>query len=87
MNGLQDAGTAFDKMSGQVAKKMGCRLGTFTHCVLSRGNLLAQCFGDDCRLLCTRREVRARREDLLKSRGVLGPLLVHVYANNLVSTS
>ena len=78
MYGLQDAGAALDKMSGEVAKKMGCRLGTFTHFVFQRGNLVAPRYEDDYFVLGTRGDVRVFREDLskhflLKSRGVLGP--------------
>ena len=57
MYGLQDVGAAFDRMSGSAAKKQGCKLGTFTHCVLTFGNLVVQCFGDDGPVLGTRREV------------------------------
>ena len=65
MYGLQDAGAGFfDRTSGSVAKKLGCKLGTFTHCVLTRGNLVAQRYGDGYQVLGTRREVWEFREDL-----------------------
>ena len=64
--GLQDAFASFDRMSGSVAEMLSCKLGTMTHCVLNRGNLVAQGHGDDCAVLGTRREVRAFREDLSK---------------------
>ena len=51
MYGLQDAGAALDKMRCEEAKKMGCQLGTFTNCVLSRVNLEAQRYGDDYAVL------------------------------------
>ena len=54
------------------------KLGNFTHCVLTRGNLVAQRYGDDNPVLGTRREVREFREGLpkhflLKSRGIFAP--------------
>ena len=52
--GLQDACGASDRMSSSVAETLGCKLGTITHCVLTRGNL-AQRYGDD---QCWLRDVR-----------------------------
>ena len=77
MCGLQGAGAGFDRMSGNVAKTPGCKLGTSTKCVLTRGNLVAQPHGDDDPALETRRDVGEFCVDLakhllLKSRGVLG---------------
>ena len=63
--GLQDTGAAFDRMSGSVVKKLGSKLGTFTHCVLTRENLMVQRYGDHP-VPGTRREVRDTREDLSK---------------------
>ena len=40
MYALQDA-------CSSVAKKLGCKLGTCTHCVLTRGNLVTRRCGDD----------------------------------------
>ena len=67
MYGLQDAGSAFDHMSGdRVAKRLGFKLRTFSLCVLNRGNFVAQRYEDDYPVLGTRGEVREFREDMSK---------------------
>ena len=78
MYGLQDAGSAFDRTSGSVPKNWLQAWHFGTHCVLTRGNLVAQRYGDDYPVLGTRHEMRESREDLskhflLQSRGVSGP--------------
>ena len=37
MYGMQGPGAAFDRMCGKRCKEAGCKHGTFTHCVLTRG--------------------------------------------------